>query len=241
MCARMRAHVLLRLADRQAADRVAVEADARRAPASDSSRRSSYMPPCTMPNSALALPSCARFERSAQRSDSRIESRGLRRRSRDSGVHSSNTITMSELSTRWMRIDSSGVRKQLVAVDRRGELHALLADLAQRAQAEHLEAARVGEDRPVPAHEAVQAAVRARSPRARAAATGGRCCRARSARRAPRSSAGRHRLHRAVGADRHERRRLDACRARARAMPRRAAPSVLSDRELHRSISIASP
>ena len=41
------------------------------------------------------------------------------------------------------------------------ELHALLADLAQRAEAEHLEAARVGEDRPVPAHEAVQAAVRA--------------------------------------------------------------------------------
>ena len=45
-------------------------------PASDSSRRSSYMPPCTMPNSALALPSraCSSRERCAQRSERRIDS-----------------------------------------------------------------------------------------------------------------------------------------------------------------------
>ena len=36
--------------------------------------------------------------------------------------------------------------------------HALLGDLADLGQAHHLEAAGVGEDRPVPAHEAVQAA-----------------------------------------------------------------------------------
>jgi hypothetical protein len=70
------------------------------------------MPPCTMPNSALALPSCAAFERFAQRSESRIDSAAS---SRVDGyaVHSSNTMTMSESSTRWMRIDSSGVRKSL--------------------------------------------------------------------------------------------------------------------------------
>ena len=46
------------------------------------------------------------------------------------------------------------------AVGRRGEGHALLGDLAAVRQREHLEAAGVGEDRPVPAREAVQAAVR---------------------------------------------------------------------------------
>ena len=51
-----------------------------------------------------------------------------------------------------------GREKELVAVDRRGELHALLADLAHLAQAPDLEAARVGEDRLAPLLEAVQAA-----------------------------------------------------------------------------------
>jgi hypothetical protein len=60
-----------------------------------------------------------------------------------------------------MRIDSSGVRNSLSPLIGRGELDAFLGDLAQRAQAEHLEAAGIGEDRSVPAHEAVQAAVRA--------------------------------------------------------------------------------
>src|SRR3546814_3603334 len=37
-----------------------------------------------------------------------------------------------------------GHQEAWVAVDRRAELHALLADLAQRPQAEHLVAARIG-------------------------------------------------------------------------------------------------
>ncbi len=42
------------------------------------------------------------------------------------------------------------------AIYRRREVDALLLDLAHRAQAEHLKAARVGEDRPLPLHEVVQ-------------------------------------------------------------------------------------
>ena len=55
-------------------------------------------------------------------------------------------------------------------------------------QREHLEAARVGQDRPVPAHEAVQAAQLGDHVLARAGSAGGRCCRARSARRCRSSS-----------------------------------------------------
>jgi hypothetical protein len=58
-----------------------------------------------------------------------------------------------------MRIESSGVRNRRSPLIGRGELDAFLDDLAQRAQAEDLEAARIGEDRSVPAHEAMQAAV----------------------------------------------------------------------------------
>jgi hypothetical protein len=46
------------------------------------------------------------------------------------------------------------------AVVHRGELHAVVTHDAGALEAEHLKAAGVGQDRPVPAHEAVQAAVR---------------------------------------------------------------------------------
>ena len=72
------------------------------------------MPPCTMPKSALALPrrSNSARERAAQRSDSSIDSPASAWAA-GYGVHSSNTITMSESSVRWICIDSSGVRKSL--------------------------------------------------------------------------------------------------------------------------------
>ena len=109
------------------------------------------MPPCTMPNSAFALPraSNASRERRAQRSDSSIDCAASSRVA-GYGVHSSNTIAMSESSARWICIDDLGRQQQPVAVDRRGERDALLAHLAQRAEAEHLEAAGVGEDRAAP-------------------------------------------------------------------------------------------
>ncbi len=67
-----------------------------------------------MPNSAASLPSWARFERSAQRSDSSIERSTTRGctglPSTCTGGHSSKIITMSEPSTFWMRMLSSGPR-----------------------------------------------------------------------------------------------------------------------------------
>ncbi len=102
-----------------------------------------------------------------------------------------------------------GTEKHAVAVDRRGEGHALLVDLAQRAEAEHLETARVGQDRAVPVHEFMQAAMPADDVGARpqhevegVAEDDLRTGAAHLLRR--------HRLDRAVGADRHERRRLHA-------------------------------
>ena len=65
------------------------------------------------------------------------------------------------------RTTSSGVRNIRAAVDVRAELDARIRDLAQRREAEDLIAAAVGEDRPVPAHEAVQAAELADELRAR--------------------------------------------------------------------------
>jgi hypothetical protein len=118
------------------------------------------MPPWTMPNSALLVAEaikCCRASACAQRSDSSIDLRRLF----VGGVG------------RALVEDHHDVRAQRVL-----DLHRILgtmnslspligdwkrtpsfADLAQVAQAEHLEAAGVGQDRAVPAHEAVQAAV----------------------------------------------------------------------------------
>ncbi len=106
-----------------------------------------------------------------------------------------------------MRIDSSGVKKQLVAIDRALELDAFFGDLAQLAKAEYLKATAIGQDGFVPAHKGMQAAVLADDVDARAQ---------------PQVEgvseddlgfdlvqiARRHRLDRAIGAHRHEYRRL---------------------------------
>ncbi|CRM95883.1 hypothetical protein [Pseudomonas sp. 22 E 5] len=93
------------------------------------------------------------------------------------------------------------------AIYRRGEGHALLLDLAHGAQAEHLEAAGIGEDRALPFHEVVQVAVLLDHFRARAQpqvegiaednfGAGGD------------DVARQHAFYGAVGTDRHERRGL---------------------------------
>ena len=101
-------------------------------------------------------------------------------------------IAMSLPRFAWMRAASSGVKRDARCRRRRAERDAVVVDLRDRvAQREDLEAARVGEDRPVPGHEAVQPAEVARSARRRGGSAGGRCCRAGSARRgrAPRPGA----------------------------------------------------
>ena len=51
-----------------------------------------------------------------------------------------------------------GAEKKLVPINVRAELHAVRVDLAQIVQAEHLKAAAVGQDRPLPPHESVEPA-----------------------------------------------------------------------------------
>ena len=76
-----------------------------------------------------------------------------------------------------------GREQVLAAVDVAPEAHALLVELAQRGEREDLVAAAVGEERPVPAGEAVEARRGSRRARRPAAASGGRCSRAGCARR----------------------------------------------------------
>ena len=118
-------------------------------------------------------------------------------------------------------------------------MHSFLGDLAQRTEAEDLEAARVGEDRAVPAHEAMQAAVlldhlepgtqpeMERIAEHDLRADGSQLMR-------------RHRLDRAVSAHRHECRRVDASMRELEHAASRGAVAV-GDGELHRSMSMASP
>ena len=116
-----------------------------------------------------------------------------------------------------------GRQQQAVAVDRRGKGDALLVHLAQGAEAEHLKSTRIGEDRPPPTHETVQAGVGGDDvePRSQPEMKGV----AEHDLGAKRLElVWRHRLDRAVGADRHEHRRLDgAVGQREPSAPRGAA------------------
>ncbi len=86
-------------------------------------------------------------------------------------------------------------------------MHTLLGDAAQLAQAEHLKTARVGQNGPVPVHEIMQVAVRpdnvSARPQHQVEGVTQQYLRA-----AFGHLLGAHGLDGAVGADRHERRRL---------------------------------
>ena len=130
-------------------------------------------------------------------------------------------------------------QEEAIAVDRRGKVHALLGEAAQRTEAEHLEAARIGQQRRIPSHEAVQAAVLLDhvDPRAQPQVESV----AEDDLGAGRGHLlGRHRFHTAVGAHRHERRGVDAA---VRQLEHAAArlPVAVSQPEIHLSMSIASP
>jgi hypothetical protein len=205
------------------------------------------MPPWTMPNSALRWPielggaALGPAQRQPHRLRRLVERRwpvvdrvrrALVKDHRDIGVEHA--------------LDAHRLfrcQEQPVAVDRGGKAHALFADPAQRAQREHLEAARVGEDRTAPAHETVQAAVRAddvetrTQPQVEGVAQHDLRAGLDEFRR-------RHGLDSAVGADRHEGRRVDgAVRKREPAAPRRAVAGDQFEDRAHGacSSSIASP
>ena len=192
------------------------------------------MPPCTMPNSACGF--CRRSNsarlRAAQRNDSSIERARflLGRRIRRALVEDHRDVRI-EVALHLHR--ALGRQHHRIAVDRRAEAHALLRDLAQRRQAEDLKAARVGQDRPFPVHEA-DAGRRAHA----STSMPGRSIRWNVLPRMicapmPVELLGRHRLDGAVRADRHERRRLDDAARQTSCVRGARRPSVLEKIELH--------
>ena len=209
------------------------------APRRSAARRSAKMPPCTMPKQAR--PGCspnAAFDRFAQRIDS----------ARDFSIsdllagkagHSSSTIWMSEPSRRWISIARSGREKCSAAVDMRLEAHALFGDLAQLRQRHHLEAAGIGQDRPLPVHEFVQAAqprdaLRA-GPQHQVIGVAENDVGAGLA-----HGLRQHRLHRRRRADRHEGGRADVAARRCdHAGARRAVRRVDGQREMLMGAGIA--
>ena len=118
-----------------------------------------------------------------------------------------------------------------IAVDGRTKHHALGVDLAHLAQAEHLVAAGIGEDRPRPVHEPVQAAQVAdrlgAGPQHEVEGVAEQHLRAGLGQQARR-----HALDCSVGAARHERRRLHA--AVARREPAAARRAVVPEHLKHR-------
>ena len=124
------------------------------------------------------------------------------------GVQSSSAIAMSERSASCTSIESSGVsRTSLPSIGERNRTPSSVI-LRRLSQAEHLEAAGVGEDRPLPVHEAVQPAMRAHDfgarPQHQMEGVAQHDLRAEAL-----ELLGRHRLDGAVGAHGHEGRRLD--------------------------------
>ena len=110
---------------------------------------------------------------------------------------------MSDPSRAWISIERSGVRRWRGSVEVRGERDPVIIDASQVGQAEDLEPAGVGQDRPIPGHEPMEAAQSSDALRGRAQVevirvsedhlrTGGV------------QVAGRQGLHSRLGADGHE-------------------------------------
>ena len=84
---------------------------------------------------------------------------------------------MSEPRFSWIATARSGVSSSSAPSMCERNVDPVVGDLADLGEAEDLEAAGVGEDRPVPAHEAVQAAQLGDQLVAGPQGRGGRCCR----------------------------------------------------------------
>ncbi len=123
-------------------------------------RRPASTPPCTMPNSACpgaARAAKATRARSAQRSDSSM-ARSASLRSAGNSMHSSSCIWMSAPSRHWISTARSGV--SMWRLPSMCEAKRTPSSLISRILESDItwKPPRVGEDRPVPAHEGVQAA-----------------------------------------------------------------------------------
>ena len=220
-----------RLADREAADRVAVEADARSAPrATRGAELQVACRPARCRTARSRLPRRVELGaaalRPAQRQLHRVARLRLGGRVRRALVEHHHDVGVE----RALDLASSSPGVRNTASPSTGERNCTPSSVILRSsrEAEHLEAARVGEDRPLPVHEADA------GRRARAITSGpGRSNRWKVLPRmicAPRpvELLRRHRLDRAVGADRHEGRRLDRAVRETRAgrgAPRRRCAS----------------
>ena len=144
-------------------------------------RSAASSPPCTMPNSARpggAL-SKARLQRSAQRERQPHGALELGRACSAARCTRRAASTMSAPSSVWISMARSGDRSTMAPSRCERKVTPLFRRcLRSSRQRHHLEAAGIGEDRPRPVHELVQAAERRRSARRPAAASGDRCCRA---------------------------------------------------------------
>ena len=232
-------HVFLGLAHRQAADGITVETDTLQF-AQRFIAQMLVHPALHDAEQRIRIAFMRGFRalRPAQRQAHRLRRRLLVRRIRRAFVEDHHDVGIQHL------LDAHGFfRRQetFVAVHRRLELHSLLGDLAQRAQAEHLKTAGIGQDRPIPAHEAMQAAMRRDhfQPRPQPQVEG-------VAQHDLRADLfqfeRRHRLDRAIGADRHEGRGFDAAVGKLqRAATGKAVGFMQGKFHCFLSISIASP
>ena len=161
-----------------------------------------------MPNSAWSGRLCAASERSAQRWVRSVASATSARVDEPGGTGWSKATAMSEPSASWTAIECSGREAVDRAVEVAAERHAVVVDDPQVAERDDLEAAGVGQDRPVPGHEPMQAAEPldplVAGPQVEVVRVG------QDDRRADLDEVVRvERLDRGVRADRHELRRLD--------------------------------
>ena len=153
-------HDCLRLADGKPAQRVAVKFHRPRAPWRFRPARTSTSPPWTMPNSARpGFAANAVLERSAHFSD-----KSMARRASASGqgslTHSSNCICdvgPEQILNFHRPLGGQAIGR---AVDVGLKRHAILVELSELGERHDLKAAGIGQDRPRPIHELMQAAER---------------------------------------------------------------------------------
>ena len=200
-------HHLGRLADRQAAERQPVERAAPRSRPGARGAGPGARPPARCRSAAgpapPARPGSAAPSGSCAPSPPRSPARGA-----SAGGHSSNAIAMSRRAPPGSPSRARACSRCSLPSRCERNVTPSSSTVRRSAQAEHLEAARVGEDRARPAHEAVQPAERRDPLRARAQHQVIGVAED-DPRAQPLELGGRQRLDGGLRADRHEHRRLD--------------------------------
>ena len=159
-------HQRLRLANREAANREAIEGQRADEPRARGAQLRIHRALRDAEERLIAGRTCAASARSAQRCVRSVAARATSG-GQGYGGHSSSGRMMSAPSSASVCMTLSGVISTSRAIQMRAEAHARVRHLAQLAQAEDLEAAAIGQDGMWPAHEAVQPAEARHQLRAR--------------------------------------------------------------------------